>query len=547
MKTKFLITTLLIINFQLSIVTCFSQTIAGGGEHSVSICNNGTVMTWGNNYDGELGDGTNSNSNTPVQVNGLSSVIKVAVCTTSTLALRVDSTVWAWGDNLHGQLGNGNNTDSNIPVQVSSLNGVIAIAGGVYHSLALKNDGTVWAWGENEYGELGIGNNTYYSNIPVQVSSLTGVIAIAGGGTHASMALKNDGTVWEWGYSSNVPIQVSALNGVIAIAGGDSHSLALKNDGIVWAWGNNYDGQLGNGTNISSASPVKVSSLNSIIAISGGYSHSLALKNDGTVWAWGGNGYGELGDSTNTATNIPEQITALNGITAITAAIHHSYALKNDSTVWGCGGNWSTGNNVPMQVIGLCPVLVPDNCIAYYTTSYDSTLNTFNLAVDSSTMAMATSYHWDFGDGTTSTLASPTHVYTVDSLYNVCMKIYTATGDSCTYCHIIGKDTSGNIIRNGGFTLNVNNAITTGISQNHLVETKIEIYPNPSSGVFTIQMNQFENVQLKIYNILGECIHQQICTFAYQQMNLTDQPNGIYFINIHTTQGILSKKIILNR
>ena len=76
------------------------------------------------------------------------------------LALKKDSTVRAWGSNQYGALGNGSNTDSNVPVQVSALTSVIAILGAGNHSLALKHAGTVWAWGLNNYGELGDGNNT---------------------------------------------------------------------------------------------------------------------------------------------------------------------------------------------------------------------------------------------------------------------------------------------------------------------------------------------------------------------------------------------------
>jgi alpha-tubulin suppressor-like RCC1 family protein len=219
---------------------------------------------------------------------------------------------------------------SNVPVPVSGFTGIMAIAGGGAHSLALKNDGTVWAWGYNGDGELGNGTNTD-SNVPVQVSFPDGTVitAIAGGGSH-SLALKSDGTVWVWGYnnegqlgngtntSSNVPVQVSNLTGITAIAGGGAHSLALKNDGTVWAWGYNGDGELGNGTTTDSNVPVQVSNLTGITAIAGGDSHSIILKNDGTVWAWGGNEYGQLGNGTNTDSNVPVQVSFPDG-TVITA------------------------------------------------------------------------------------------------------------------------------------------------------------------------------------------------------------------------------------
>ena len=92
--------------------------------------------------------------------------------------------VWAWGGNWNGELGDGTTTDRLSPVQVSGLTEVTAIAGGRWgHSLALKSDGTVWAWGYNQYGQLGDGTTTSRS-IPVQVSGLTGVTAIAAGAHH---------------------------------------------------------------------------------------------------------------------------------------------------------------------------------------------------------------------------------------------------------------------------------------------------------------------------------------------------------------------------
>ena len=302
----------------------FSVTaIEAGGSHSLALKSDGSVVAWGDNVTGQLGDGTNTASNTPVQVSGLTNnVIAIVAGSDHSLALKSDGSVVAWGDNATGQLGNGTNTASNTPVQVSGLtSGVIAIASGSDHSLALKSDGSVVAWGDNLSGQLGNGNNNS-SNSPVAVSGLTsGVIAIASGSDH-SLALKSDGSVVTWGdnlsgqlgngnnNSSNSPVAVSGLtSGVTAIAGGGDHSLALKNDGSVVAWGDNQLGQLGNGNNIASNTPVQVSGLTDAEAIATGGNHSLALKSDGTAWAWGDNQFGQLGDGTNSTSNAPVQST----------------------------------------------------------------------------------------------------------------------------------------------------------------------------------------------------------------------------------------------
>jgi hypothetical protein len=244
-----------------------------------------------------LGNGTTTASSVPIQVSNLSGVVAIAGGWEHSLALKSDGTVWAWGYNGDGELGNGTTANSSTPVQVSSLSGAVAIAGGAYHSLALKSDGTAWAWGDASYGQLGNGasgsRSSTNSSTPVQVSSLSGLVAIAGGYRH-SLALKSDGTVWAWGYNIEgqlgngtvtttgcacIPsaVQVSNLSGVVAIAGGLYHSMALKSDGTVWAWGHNASGQLGNGTTTDSSTPVQVSSLSGALAIASGGSHSLAL------------------------------------------------------------------------------------------------------------------------------------------------------------------------------------------------------------------------------------------------------------------------------
>ena len=355
------------------------QTISAGERHSLSICTDSTVMSWGWNYYGQLGDGTTSQKITPVQVSGLTEIIAISGGYSHTMALKNDGTVWAWGYNAYGRLGDGTTTNRNIPVQVLGLSGVTAIAAGYDHSVFLKNDGTVWACGWNPYGQLGDGT-TIERHTPVQVSGLTNVIDIAAGQSY-SIFLKNDGTVWAVGSNisgqlgdgttthRNTPVQVSLLNDITAIvASTDVHSVFLKNDGTVWSCGNNDYGQLGDGTNTNRKTPVKISELNGITAIAGGNRLSLFLKNDGTVWACGNNAFGQLGDGTTTHRNIPVQVLGLSGVTAIAAGwFAYSVFLKNDNSFWAVGYNdygqlgdgTTTNKSTPVQTINLCQVTQP--------------------------------------------------------------------------------------------------------------------------------------------------------------------------------------------
>jgi alpha-tubulin suppressor-like RCC1 family protein len=267
--------------------------VAAGESHSLALLKNGKVMAWGNNESGQLGTGSGAfESTVPVEVKGLTNVKAIAAGANHSLALLANGTVMAWGDNESGQLGNGNTTLSRVPVAVKGgLSGVTGISAGGKFSLALLSKGTVEGWGSDESGQLANASvEEGVSKLPVPVGSLTGVVAVAAGATHG-LALTGSGTVMAWGSDSfgelgngtikpteETPVAVSGLSGVTAIAAGGDDSLALLGSGSAMTWGTNQRGTLGNGTTGSpSAVPVLVSSLRKVASISAGLAHMLAF------------------------------------------------------------------------------------------------------------------------------------------------------------------------------------------------------------------------------------------------------------------------------
>ncbi len=284
--------------------------IAAGGGYSLFLKSDGSLWAVGDNYYGQLGDGTTNNINHPEQIVA-SNVTAIAAGDGHSLFLKSDGSLWAMGDNLFGQLGDGTtNYIINQPEQIVASN-VTAIAAGLSHSLFLKSDGSLWAMGDNTDGELGDG--TYVTYNPY--------VSYRG---------------------TNQPEQIVASN-VTAIAAGSYHSLFIRSDGSLWAMGDNGSGQLGDGTyNMETNRPELILASN-VTAIAAGEFHSLFLKNDGSLWAMGDNEFGQLGDGTyrstiDSSTMRPEQIAA-NGVTAIAAGEEHSLFLKNDGSLWGMGDN----------------------------------------------------------------------------------------------------------------------------------------------------------------------------------------------------------------
>ena len=358
--------------------------IAAGEQHSLVLTHDGKVWACGATAYG-LGTGSPVQSTTPQPVPGLTDIIAIAAGSAQSLALRSDGLVFSWGVNGYGQLGNPPVSSTPIgPTLVSGLTGVVAIAAGVYHSLALRNDGTIYAWGGNTQGQLGIGSTSAAVSTPTKTLNLTGMVALDGGGGH-SVAVRNDGTVWSWGYNGNgqlgngtsggtpvsTPVQVLNMTSAVAVTASGYNSVALASDGTVFSWGDNVNGGLGNGTGVVAQIPLELPNFTGATSVAAGNGFSLVSKSTGTVWGLGTNTTGQMGNGTSSPTvpvSVPVQSSGITTATAVAAGDTHGLALLSTGSVvaWGSGtfaqiGDGSSGVNrlspvtvaLPGNIIGI--------------------------------------------------------------------------------------------------------------------------------------------------------------------------------------------------
>ncbi len=304
---------------------------AGGYYFSLFLLSDGTVKTSGYGHYGELGYPVAGDENpTPTAIPGVSSAIAVAASEDSGYALLANGTVVAWGENDAGQLGQGSPTGpeecntrpcSRHPLTVPGLSNVVAITAGGEGVFALLADGTVMGWGADWAGQLGDGTGISSDcdcvSHPVAIPGVANAIAITAGESW-SAALLADHSVTVWGESSDGQLgngstsfpnpnceclpATKTLTGVKSIAAGDYSGVAAMLDGSVRTWGYNVYGQIGNGTTGGGGlcacipTPTTILSGSGAQAATANYYESMVLLSDGTLRGWGYNRYGELGD-----------------------------------------------------------------------------------------------------------------------------------------------------------------------------------------------------------------------------------------------------------
>ena len=216
--------------------------VAAGAEHTVGLCSNGTVVAEGSNYDGER------------NIDSWTNIVAVDAGY-HTVGLRSDGTVVATGDNRYGQC------------DVDSWTDVATVITGHYHTLGLRSDGTVVATGLNDNGQCDVGN-------------WTDIVAVAAGWRH-TVGLRSDGTVVATGADDYGQCSVDGWTGIVAVAAGDGHTVGLRSDGTVVATGDNLVGEC------------NISNWTNIVAVAAEGGHTVGLHSDGTVVATGWNYCGQ--------------------------------------------------------------------------------------------------------------------------------------------------------------------------------------------------------------------------------------------------------------
>ncbi|MBI4421163.1 MAG: hypothetical protein HY560_10085, partial [Gemmatimonadetes bacterium] len=287
------------------------QTVTAGSFHSCGRTSGGAAYCWGSNAGGQLGDGTTMQRETPVPVSTTQSFVYLGAGDRFTCGLTGGGAAYCWGDNGAGQLGTGNNTNSNTPVPVTGSHTFVSLAVGQFHACGNRSDGAVYCWGGGGRGQLGNGVFSN-SNTPVLVSGSGSTLVLQGVAANGDQtcARTNPGNAaYCWGRNASgqlgdgtftdqaIPVAVAGGYVFAHLAPGRFHTCGYRTDGVPMCWGSNFDGQLGDGTTFLRSTPAVVSGGLVFQQMAGGAYHTCAWTSSNLAYCWGWNGFGQLGDA----------------------------------------------------------------------------------------------------------------------------------------------------------------------------------------------------------------------------------------------------------
>ncbi|HEU4412108.1 MAG TPA: hypothetical protein VFS43_43100 [Polyangiaceae bacterium] len=385
------------------------RSVAFGSDHVCARTEQGEVLCWGRNHEGQLGDGTTDDRARPAFVETspgvrLGGIVALALGPAHSCAVRGDGRAVCWGRNAEQQLGAGSLKDFEPrPVLVSAspgvaLTGVQSLALGDGHTCAVVAGGQARCWGEGYDGQLGNGEPSTVAPYPVVVLAspgvpLTGVRSLALGNDHTCAALTNgearcwgshvfgqlgDGSEPDFDNESALPLVVvtetgEPLAGVEGVSLGQDHSCATLNDGRAYCWGANWVSQLGTGSFFEEAFAQPVLSsfsggpLTGVEVVGAGAEHTCALVSGGAARCWGNNLQGQFGASSdNPIVDFPAPILAspgvpLAGLTSIGAGRYHAGALSDAGMAlgWGASRYGQLGNGTSQHRPYPVPVALP--------------------------------------------------------------------------------------------------------------------------------------------------------------------------------------------
>ena len=294
-------------------------TLSAGVWHTCGVTTDGAAYCWGDNFFGQLGDGTTAGRTTPVAVAGGLRFAAVTAGSFHTCGLTTSGTAYCWGDNQNGQLGDGTTDRRAAPVPVVGGLRFSTISAGHGHTCGVIAGGVAVCWGDNSSGQLGgtvVADQGTYRPFPGRVVGVHGFVTVSAGNVH-TCGVTVRGAAYCWGYNvwgqlgdgtttqRSIPVRVAGHQRFAVVDAGSYFSCGVATGGAAYCWGQNLDGELGDGTTTSWTTPVAVAGVRGFAAVGAGWYHTCGMTTNTGVYCWGYNGHSQLGEGTTITSLVP--------------------------------------------------------------------------------------------------------------------------------------------------------------------------------------------------------------------------------------------------
>ncbi len=353
--------------------------ISVGGSHACGLKATGEAWCWGQNSNGEVGDGSFTLRSKPVRVSGSTTFTAISAGGIHSCALTAAGEAWCWGDNLYGSLGDGTFIDSQTPIRVAGGHVFASITTGAFHTCARTAAGVAWCWGYGDNGALG-DNGAFHRSSPVLVVGGHSFAQLSAGYYHTCGVLQS-GAAYCWGDNGaqalggvttaigilgvgsgaglvGQPVAVTGGVQFAEVAAGLGFTCGRTAAGALHCWGVNTHGNLGIGNNTIQTAPAALNPGVTYASIMAAAFHACARSTTNAASCWGRNSLGQLGDGTNASRTTPGPVaggltfTRLRGNASTTCAV----SAAGEAWCWGNGGTGAIGDgttqnrNAPVRV-----------------------------------------------------------------------------------------------------------------------------------------------------------------------------------------------------
>jgi alpha-tubulin suppressor-like RCC1 family protein len=301
--------------------------VSAGGFHTCGVTTSDLAYCWGRNSEGQLGDGTTTGRRlTPVAVAGGLRFRQVSADGFGyTCGVTTDNQAFCWGNNFYGQLGDGTTTTRLTPVAVAGGLRFRQVSAGAAHTCGVTTDDRAYCWGFNQVGQLGDGT-TINRLTPVAVAGGLRFRQLSPDGSAHTCGVTTDDRAYCWGRNAAVgalgdgtttdrltPVAVAGGLSFRQVSAGGFHTCGVTTTNLAYCWGYNADGQLGDSTTTRHLRPVRVAGGHRFLQVNAAGSYTCAVNPFNVnpfnrAFCWGNNFYGQLGDGTTTTRLTPVRV-----------------------------------------------------------------------------------------------------------------------------------------------------------------------------------------------------------------------------------------------